>query len=105
VGVADRPVDDPDTWSKWRWLWLLHPIITFTVVVVTANHYWLDGIVVLLLLGVSLPLRSAPACTTTAADAMVSAAGAQVTWRGSTPAEVPHAPRIRPTSSRPRRTT
>lgn len=48
------------TRSKWRWLWLLHPIITFTVVVVTANHYWLDGIVVLLLLGVSLPLLLRP---------------------------------------------
>jgi len=48
------------TRSRWRWLWLLHPIITFTVVVVTANHYWLDGIVVLLLLGVSLPLLLRP---------------------------------------------
>jgi hypothetical protein len=44
------------TRSKWRWLWLLHPIITFGVVVVTANHYWLDGIVVLILLGITLPL-------------------------------------------------
>ncbi|HEU4946652.1 MAG TPA: phosphatase PAP2 family protein [Kribbella sp.] len=44
------------TRSRWRWLWLLHPIITFGVVVVTANHYWLDGIVVLVLLTVSLPL-------------------------------------------------
>ncbi|HET6299395.1 MAG TPA: phosphatase PAP2 family protein [Kribbella sp.] len=44
------------TRTKWRWLWLLHPIITFGVVVVTANHYWLDGLVVLALLGLSLPL-------------------------------------------------
>jgi hypothetical protein len=28
-----------------RWLMVLHPILTITVVVVTANHYWLDGIV------------------------------------------------------------
>ena len=48
------------TRSKWRWLWLLHPIITFAVVVVTANHYWLDGIVVLILLAVSLPLLLRP---------------------------------------------
>lgn len=46
--------------SKWRWLWLAHPIITFGVVVVTANHYWLDGIVALLLLAVSLPLLLRP---------------------------------------------
>jgi hypothetical protein len=48
------------TRSRWRWLWLAHPIITFTVVVVTANHYWLDGIVALILLGVSLPLLLRP---------------------------------------------
>jgi len=48
------------TRSRWRWLWLLHPIITFGVVVMTGNHYWLDGIVALLLLAASLPflLRS-----------------------------------------------
>jgi membrane-associated phospholipid phosphatase len=26
----------------WRWLFLLHPVVTVLVVVVTANHYWLD---------------------------------------------------------------
>jgi PAP2 superfamily protein len=40
--------------SRWRWLILLHPMLTTTVVVVTANHYWLDGIVVALLLGLSV---------------------------------------------------
>jgi len=48
------------TRSRWRWLWLAHPIITFAVVVVTANHYWLDGIVALLLLAVTLPLLLRP---------------------------------------------
>lgn len=28
-----------------RWLALIHPIITTIVVVITANHYWLDGII------------------------------------------------------------
>lgn len=37
------------TRSGWRWLWAAHPVITFTVVVVTANHYWLDGLIALLL--------------------------------------------------------
>ncbi|BAJ26311.1 MULTISPECIES: phosphatase PAP2 family protein [Kitasatospora] len=32
------------TRSRWRWLWLLHPLITLTVIVGTANHYWLDSI-------------------------------------------------------------
>ena len=39
------------TRGRWRWLWLAHPAITLTVVVVTANHYWLDGIVAAALLG------------------------------------------------------
>lgn len=29
--------------SPWRWLWVLHPVVTTLVVVVTANHYWLDA--------------------------------------------------------------
>jgi hypothetical protein len=37
------------TRSHWRWLWITHPVITFAVVVVTANHYWLDGLIALLL--------------------------------------------------------
>ncbi|MFI5693222.1 phosphatase PAP2 family protein [Kribbella sp. NPDC051586] len=32
------------TRSRWRWLWIAHPLLTFGVVVVTANHYWLDGL-------------------------------------------------------------
>ncbi|MFC1405828.1 MULTISPECIES: phosphatase PAP2 family protein [Streptacidiphilus] len=38
--------------SRWRWLIVAHPVITVAVVVVTANHFWLDGVaaVVLLLL-------------------------------------------------------
>jgi hypothetical protein len=41
------------TRSRWRWLWIAHPAITFAVVVVTANHYWLDGLVAIAL---GLPL-------------------------------------------------
>ena len=35
AGLADR----------WRWAAVAHPVITTVVVVVTANHYWADGIV------------------------------------------------------------
>jgi hypothetical protein len=31
--------------SRWRWLILAHPFLTMVVVVVTANHFWLDGLV------------------------------------------------------------
>ena len=36
--------------SRWRWLILLHPLITVTVVLVTANHYWLDCVAAVTLL-------------------------------------------------------
>jgi hypothetical protein len=31
--------------SRMRWLALLHPVVTLAVVVITANHYWLDAAV------------------------------------------------------------
>jgi hypothetical protein len=37
--------------SRWRWLALAHPVLTAYVVVVTANHYWLDGVAAIALLG------------------------------------------------------
>lgn len=42
--------------SRWRWLALLHPAITLVVVVVTANHFWLDAFVALVLYAVSVTL-------------------------------------------------
>jgi hypothetical protein len=44
------------TRSRWRWLWVVHPVLTFSVVVLTANHYWLDGLVAVALLACCLPL-------------------------------------------------
>jgi hypothetical protein len=38
--------------SKWRWLVLAHPIGTVFVVVATANHWWLDGVVGIVLIPV-----------------------------------------------------
>jgi hypothetical protein len=45
--------------SRWRWIAVLHPLVTIWAVVVTANHYWLDGIVAVALLGVAAALESA----------------------------------------------
>ncbi|MFC4997627.1 phosphatase PAP2 family protein [Dactylosporangium cerinum] len=42
------------TSSRWRWLWLAHPVLTMIVVVGTANHYWLDGIIAAILVGALL---------------------------------------------------
>lgn len=30
---------------RWRWISVVHPVVTTLVVVLTANHYWLDGAV------------------------------------------------------------
>jgi hypothetical protein len=46
--------------SPWRWATIAHPIITTAVVVVTANHYWIDAIVAALLLGLVLLITPRP---------------------------------------------
>ncbi|MFF4342980.1 phosphatase PAP2 family protein [Kitasatospora sp. NPDC001540] len=48
------------TRSRWRWLWLLHPLVTLTVIVGTANHYWLDSIVATLMFLVAFTFIRAP---------------------------------------------
>ncbi|WP_228447435.1 phosphatase PAP2 family protein [Streptomyces paludis] len=48
------------TRTRWRWLWLLHPLVTLFVVVGTANHYWLDAVVAVAMLGVALAFLRAP---------------------------------------------
>ena len=35
--------------GRWRWAALLYPALTLLVVVVTANHFWLDGAVAIVL--------------------------------------------------------
>ncbi|MDQ1034951.1 hypothetical protein QFZ75_001367 [Streptomyces sp. V3I8] len=48
------------TRSRWRWLWLLHPLVTLLVIVGTANHYWFDAIVAGALLGIALAVLRPP---------------------------------------------
>jgi hypothetical protein len=43
--------------NRWRWLAAGYPMLTMLVVVVTANHFWLDGIVAGLLVAVVLTLQ------------------------------------------------
>jgi hypothetical protein len=40
--------------SRWRWLFVLHVVLTEVVVSATGNHWWLDGIVAVILLGLAL---------------------------------------------------
>jgi hypothetical protein len=44
--------------TKWRWLWLAHPVITFLVVVATANHWWLDGLLAMPMLAGAMAVAS-----------------------------------------------
>ena len=48
------------TRGPWRWAWLLHPALTMLVVVVTGNHYWLDGLVAAALLGLVVLVSPGP---------------------------------------------
>jgi hypothetical protein len=40
--------------SRWRWLAAAYPVLTLLSVTVTANHFWLDGIVAALLVALVL---------------------------------------------------
>jgi PAP2 superfamily len=42
---------------RWRWLAAGYPVLTMLVVVVTANHFWLDGIVSVLLVALVLVVQ------------------------------------------------
>src|SRR6266576_4955154 len=46
---------------RWRWRWLAaaYPVLTLLVVVVTANHFWLDGIAAGLLVALVLVVQQA----------------------------------------------
>jgi hypothetical protein len=33
--------------TRWRWLIVVHPVVTLAAIVLTANHYWLDAVVAL----------------------------------------------------------
>jgi hypothetical protein len=48
------------TRTRWRWLTLAHPVITTVVVVTTANHYWLDALVAVLILLLALWVTPGP---------------------------------------------
>jgi hypothetical protein len=43
--------------SRWRWLAAAYPVLTVLAVMVTANHFWLDGIVAALLVAAALAVQ------------------------------------------------
>jgi hypothetical protein len=69
--------------SRWRWLILLYPAATTLAVVVTANHFWLDGIVAAAVLGLVLLGQAAGRAALARARARASDSGlfpARRTW-------------------------
>ena len=71
--------------SRWRWLVLAHPIATAAVVVVTANHWWLDGVVAVGLLGAAMAI-----------DVLFRRAWLRRAWSRRTWAPVPVEPAVEP---------
>jgi hypothetical protein len=47
--------------SRWRWIGAVHLTLTVLVVVVTGNHYWLDGVAAGVLLLLVVPVQAAGA--------------------------------------------
>jgi hypothetical protein len=45
--------------NRWRWLAAAYPVVTLLVVVVTANHFWLDGIAAGLLVALVMLVQRA----------------------------------------------
>jgi hypothetical protein len=45
--------------SRWRWLAVAYPVLTLLAVVVTANHFWLDGVAAAVLLALALLVQRA----------------------------------------------
>jgi hypothetical protein len=43
--------------SRWRWLAAAYPVLTLLIVVVTANHFWLDGIAAALLVALVMVIQ------------------------------------------------
>ncbi len=43
--------------SRWRWLALLYPAMTTLAVIVTANHFWLDGVAAAAILALVLAVQ------------------------------------------------
>ena len=43
--------------SRWKWLIVLHPVLTILSITITANHWWLDGVVAVMVLSVAWALQ------------------------------------------------
>ena len=61
--------------SRWRYLVLLHPVVTLAAIVLTANHYWLDAVAATFLFAVALGRRPSDRTASGATRAQVGGRG------------------------------
>ncbi|HEY3832753.1 MAG TPA: phosphatase PAP2 family protein [Acidimicrobiia bacterium] len=57
--------------SKWRWLMLFHLALVFAAVTFTGYHYWLDGIVSIIIIAVMVQVEAAGRWAFSSARALV----------------------------------
>jgi PAP2 superfamily len=93
VEVSDR---------RWRWLALAYPVLTLLAVVVTANHYWMDGAAAALLLALTLVVQRAGRAVRAAGRPRAGARPAGWAAHSGRSRACPHAPAASavPTASR-----
>lgn len=63
------------TTSRWRWIGMVHLGLTMFVVAATGHHWWLDGVVALVLLWVAFQLDTVGRCVVAAVRAARPPAG------------------------------
>jgi hypothetical protein len=49
--------------SRWRWIAVAHPILTLIAIIITANHYWLDALVALVIFTVCIAVMKSDGVT------------------------------------------
>jgi hypothetical protein len=72
--------------SPWRWLVLVHTTLTVLIVTVTANHWWLDGVVAVMLLGMAIVVERSSRIVVTRMRARGALAPVLVSARSVSPA-------------------
>jgi PAP2 superfamily len=85
--------------SRWRWLALAYPAVTLLAVVVTANHFWLDGLAAALLLALALVMQRAGRAIRRRLAARWRARPAR--GRAARPGYLPERPSVDACASRP----
>jgi hypothetical protein len=89
--------------SRWRWIALAYPALTTLAVVVTANHFWLDGIAAAALLALAIGAqRAAGPAYRAVRRSVLAPAGATATADVPAAVGAPDRVPVGPAQARPR---